>query len=220
MSKKKKMILGIVLAIILSAGGYAIYYFFFYDGHQGPGIDNELVNVSNRKGHTSLDDDKVLVIYFSASGNTQLLANQISNIVGGDLRRIEPVTEYPKKYQDNIAVAKEEQKNKELPPYKPFDDDFNIDHYDTIFIGYPIWWDDLPQMMYTFFEDYDLSGKTILPFNTHEGSKDAGTYETIQKLEPNAKVLNGMDLQGRYAQEDQSEVIENWLFENGIEVYK
>lgn len=216
MSKKKKIILGTIAALLLGGGGYAIYYYFFYDGHQGPGIDQNLVTVLNKEGHTSLDDDRVLVIYFSSSGNTQLLANQISDIVGGDLRRIEPVKEYPSKYQDAIAYAKTEQKNNERPEYKPLN--INIDDYDTIFIGYPIWWNDLPQMMYTFFDQYDLSDKTIIPFNTHEGSGDAGTYETIQKLEPNAKVLEGIALKGRYMQEDQSEVIKEWLTKLNIEV--
>ena len=65
----------------------------------------------------------------------------------------------------------------------------NFDSYDTVFIGYPIWWSDLPQILYTFFDTYDFSGKTVIPFSTHGGSSFAGTPATIQSLEPDAEVI-------------------------------
>lgn len=65
----------------------------------------------------------------------------------------------------------------------------NLDEYDTIFIGYPNWWYDMPMVMYSFFEEYDFSGKTIIPFNVHNGSRFSSTIETIQEMEPDATVI-------------------------------
>ncbi|MFR5787297.1 MAG: flavodoxin [Christensenellales bacterium] len=87
----------------------------------------------------------------------------------------------------------------------------NFDQYDTIFIGYPTWWYDLPMVMYSFFDEYDFSGKTIIPFNTHNGSRFSGTIQTIEQLEPNATVIeNGFTVNERNAAKSQSD-IDKWL---------
>ena len=74
-----------------------------------------------------------------------------------------------------------------------------------------MWWYTLPMMMYTFFDTYDFSGKTIIPFNTHEGSGDGGTYETIKEFEPNATVLDGLPILGRDMSKDQTDTVKEWL---------
>ena len=96
-----------------------------------------------------------------------------------------------------------------------FVNDIPVDDYDVIFVGYPIWCYTLPQVMFTLFDKYDFSGKVIIPFNTHEGSRDCGTYKIIQKLEPNAKVLEGLAIRGFDMEKNQDAVIEKWL--NGLD---
>lgn len=92
----------------------------------------------------------------------------------------------------------------------------NLDDYDIIFIGYPIWWYQMPMAMYTLFDNYDFADKTIIPFNTHEGSGSSGTYEDIQKLEPKAKVLEGLPIRGGDMVSDQSSKVDSWLNKLGI----
>lgn len=92
-----------------------------------------------------------------------------------------------------------------------------MDQYDIIFIGYPIWWYQMPMILYTFFDEYDLSGKTIIPFNTHEGSGDSGTYQDIQKLEPNATVLDGLAIRGGNMSGNQSDTVRSFLEGLGLE---
>ena len=91
-----------------------------------------------------------------------------------------------------------------------------MDDYDTIFIGYPIWWYDMPMIIYTFFDEYDFSGKTIIPFNTHEGSGDSGTHDEIRDLKPDATVLEGLAIRGGDMESDQTTTVQNWLEELGF----
>ena len=87
----------------------------------------------------------------------------------------------------------------------------DFEQYDTIFVGYPIWWSDLPMIMYSFFDEYDFSDKTIIPFSTHGGSGLADTISTIQELEPNANVYEqGLSI-SRNDVENSSEEISQWL---------
>ena len=92
----------------------------------------------------------------------------------------------------------------------------DLDKYDTIFVGYPIWWYQMPMAMYTFFDTYDFSGKTIVPFNTHEGSGVSGTNDDIKELEPKAKVLKSLAIRGGDMEENQMSTVEKWLNELGF----
>ena len=85
-----------------------------------------------------------------------------------------------------------------------------MDDYGVVFIGYPIWWSDMPQILYTFFDTYDFSGKTIIPFSTHGGSGFAGTPRTIQGLEPNATMLDGLTISRNNIQNARQEIID-WV---------
>ncbi len=88
--------------------------------------------------------------------------------------------------------------------------DINIADYDTIFIGYPMWWYTFPMIIYTLFDKYDFSGKTIIPFNTHMGSADGGTYDTIRELEPNATVImNGLPVEMKNRKKVQQNKLKN-----------
>lgn len=156
----------------------------------------------------SSENSDVLIVYFSETGNTQLLAELIHEQTGGDMFRIEPVTPYPQG-DELFDYTKAEQDNDERPEISGTVE--NIEQYDTVFIGYPIWWYEVPQIIKTFLDDYDLSGKKIVPFNTHEGSRDGGTYDYIAEQEPDAAVLEGLPIRGGDMQNDQSETVKNWL---------
>ena len=171
---------------------------------------------------TSSLSAKYLVIYFSSAdenygvgtiteGNTAILAKMIAQKTGSDIFEIVPEKAYPKGYSECTTVAKEEQRKKARPAYKG-----NIDtsSYDTIYIGYPIWWGDLPMVVYTFLEAHDLSGKTIAPFCTHEGSGLSGTDNNIKKLYKNVTMKKALVMTGRTAQNNRKEAekqIDDWL---------
>lgn len=138
------------------------------------------------------------------------MANYIHDRIGGDIARIEPVEAYPEDYDSTAELAKSQRDNDERPEFKALQ--YNPEDYDTIFIGYPIWWYELPMIMRTFLDTYDLSGKTIVPFNTHEGSGDGGTYDQIKAEEPNATVLEGLPIRGGDIENaDSKEKVISWL---------
>ena len=118
-------------------------------------------------------------------GTISVLANMIHNRVGGDLYSIDTAVAYP--VSTLIDFAADEQEQNARPELLNHIE--NLDQYDTIFIGYPTWWYDLPMVMYSFFDEYDLSGKTIIPFNIHNGSRFSSTIQTIERLEPDATVI-------------------------------
>lgn len=164
-------------------------------------------NEVEEKQMTTSSGNKILIAYFSETGNTDKFANIIHDQIGGDLFKIEPVVAYPTG-QELFDYTKEEQDNDERPEIKGT---VNINDYDTIFIGYPIWWYEVPQIIKTFLDQYDLSGKKVIPFNTHEGSGDGGTYNYIKEQEPNADVLKGLPIRGGNMSSDQTGTISNWL---------
>ena len=211
MSKGLKIgIIVAVIAVVCVVGFFIVRNL----GSKSVGIDPNTTNEKGKQGTTSLDSSKVLVVYFSQSGNTQKLAKLISDRVGGDFVRIETVQTYPTEYNELADFAKNERDNNIKPELK--DLGINIDDYDTIFIGYPIWWYQMPMPMYTFFDTYNFDGKTIVPFNTHEGSGNGGTYDDIAELEPKATVLEGLPIRGGDMANDQSSKVDNWLKELGF----
>ncbi len=180
---------------------------------------NDILNNNN-------SDSDILVVYFSRTGenynvgnvevgNTAMVASYIKEYLKCDSFEIVPIDKYPDNYDECTKVASKEQEDNARP--KITDKIDNFDSYNTIFVGYPIWWGDLPMIMYTFLEEYDFDGKTVIPFNTHEGSGDAGTYTTIQEKLSKATVkTNGLALDGKTARSDdgKQQTIE-WLKELG-----
>ena len=173
--------------------------------------DNNTTNTENDNEDTEIG--KVLVLYFSQSGNTEAVANFIHNAVGGDIVKLETETPYPSDYDKLLDYAQEEQRENARPVLSTKID--NIDEYDTIFLGYPNWWGDMPMPIYTFLDEYDLSGKTIAPFITHGGSGLSGTPENIKEEEPNATVTEGLAVNGSNSRNSQS-TVNNWLAEIGF----
>lgn len=121
-------------------------------------------------------------------GNTEYMAKAIQSAVGGDLFAIETEQEYPETHDELLNFAYGELMRDDRPALASEIE--NFDGYEVIFIGYPNWNADLPMPMYTFFEEYDFSGKTIIPFVTHGGSGFSGTVKTIKELEPEANVID------------------------------
>ena len=145
-------------------------------------------------------------------GNTAILAEIIAQATGGDLFTITTVTPYPEDYATMLQVAQEEIDTDARPELAGSVE--NMADYDIIFVGYPIWHAHLPQAIYSFLESYDLTGKTVIPFNTHEGSGQAGTQRIIEEALPGSTVLQGLAVQGKTAQEDSDKtqaLVNEWL---------
>ena len=159
---------------------------------------------------------KSLTVYFSVSGNTERLANVVHENVGGDIVKITPVNPYPaddyhnKSFTDMAQNEKSENARPEI-----MDINVNMDEYDTIYVGYPIWWGSMPMAVYTFFDKYDLSNKTIAPFNTHEGSGAGDSHSEIIRLEPNATVVDGLSVYGSDTINNQTETVKSWIEKMG-----
>ncbi len=157
---------------------------------------------------TTEEDNSTVVINGQVLGNTQYMAQVIQETAGADLFRIEPQTPYPTDHTTLVAQARTEQGNNARPAIKGSIS--SLSDYDTIYIGYPNWWGDMPMILYTFFETYDFSGKTIIPFNTHGGSGFSNTISTIKGLEPNAAVKDGLSISRNSIQNARQEIVD-WV---------
>ena len=169
--------------------------------------------------------DQTLIVFFSRAdenykvgfvdkGNTELMAEMIAQKTGAKTFKIDPVKPYPKNYKECTEVASTELENKARPEIK---EDLNIDQYKTIFLGYPIWWGDMPMPVYTFLEKHDFTGKTIIPFNTHEGS-GLGVSVVRLKETTKANVTDGFPLRGSDVKnnpENTKSQIDSWLAKYG-----
>lgn len=151
---------------------------------------------------------KILIAYFSHSRNTREVANQIHKIVGGDIFEIVSVNPYPDDYDDCVDQARKELDAGAKPALKTKVKD--IKSYDLIFIGYPNWWGTFPRPVFTFLSEYDLSGKTIAPFCTHEGSRLGRSVGDITKLCPKSEILEGLAVRGSAVKSAQADVVA-WL---------
>lgn len=170
-------------------------------------------------------ESKILVAYFSLAGeqyevgviekgNTEIVAEMIAEATGADVFKIESTTEYPTTYDGLLDISRKEETN---PPQIAETVD-NMTDYDTIFLGYPIWWGDTPTIIKVFLQSYDFSGKTIVPFCTHGGSGLSGTGRTISELCPNSTIKDGLAIRGSTAQNDRDSAkqsVTKWLEDNG-----
>ena len=164
---------------------------------------------------TEEEENSAVVIDGKVLGNTQYVAMLIQEALGANLYRIEPETPYPTDHEVLVDQASEEQSAATRPAIKEKVE--NIADYDTIFLGYPNWWGDMPMILYTFLEEYDLSGKTIVPFNTHGGSGFSNTISTIAELQPDATVVQDGFTVSRNNVADAKEDVLAWLSDNGYQ---
>lgn len=154
---------------------------------------------------------KGLVLYISVYGTAKTVAKEIARQTGSDLREIVPEVPYDRNrnhYNSLLRVAQREHDENARPAIK---EKLPIEKYDTIYLGYPMWCYTFPMIIYTLLEQYDFSGKTIIPFNTHMGSRDGGTYETIRELAPGATVLEGLPVEMGQAERGVSDLVAGWL---------
>lgn len=162
---------------------------------------------------TQEEDNSVVVVDGEVLGNTQYVAYVIQENTGADIFRIEPEAPYPVDHETLVDLAAQEQDDNARPAIKDSIED--LEQYDTIFVGYPNWWGDMPMILYTFFDAYDFSGKNIVPFNTHGGSGFSNTISTIAELEPDANVIkDGFTVSRDNVQDAEADIIA-WLGDLG-----
>lgn len=149
-----------------------------------------------------------VIVYFSWSGNTEAVALEIQDQTGADIFRIVPEEPYTDDYDTLLDIAREEQKNNARPEITGSIE--NFDSYEVVYLGFPNWWGDMPMILYSFLDEYDLSGKTVVPFVTSGGSGFSDTIRTIENMEPDAKVLEGLSLGSSQAANSGSAVTD-WL---------
>lgn len=145
---------------------------------------------------------KVLIAYYSRTGTTRELANQIQQRIGGDLFELRTAHSYPREYRATTHQAKREQQENFRPRLTA--EVQNMEVYDTVYIGFPNWWGTLPMVFFSFLERYDLAGKKIVPFCTHEGSHFGGSLGDVGALCPKSTLLEGIALRGGGVEKVQS----------------
>lgn len=173
-----------------------------------------------------VSDTNILIVYVSRTKNTKAVAEIIQKQVGGNLVQLELVNPYPEDYQTTVDKVAEENRTGFLPPLKT--KIANIEKYDIVFVGFPTWGMQLPPPMRSFLNEYDLSGKKVIPFNTNGGYGIGSSFQTVKELCPNSKVLDGFTTKGGserdeilYVMEGNKEVevqkeVQKWLQKIGI----
>lgn len=180
-----------------------------------------LVAYFSRSGNTVWEEDVDAVASASINvqadgtfaGNAELLAQMAQQTSGGDLFLIKTVETYPSDYREATDQAKVEQNNDARPALASHVE--NMDGYDTVILIYPNWWGTLPQPVMTFLDEYDFSGKTILPLCTHGGSRLGSSERKIAELCPGSQLLSGLEVRNSDSANAQADV-ETWIVNSGI----
>lgn len=212
------------LAIIAAVGTYL--YRHRYDKYEFTQEEQQTVMLEARK------QGRTLVAYFSCPateevdgvtcaslvstggktlGNTELVAGVFAQELGADLFRIETERSYPLSRGALIEATKEEQDNNEHPTLRTHVE--NMAQYDIIFLGYPLWWYDFPMPVYSFFDEYDLTGKTIVLFTTHAGNRFCKTLRTAQDLLPSSPIVQGLATHENDVMDSEA-TVSKWLHDN------
>lgn len=222
-----KKVIGAILTVVVLIAVVGVVYFMNNQttendqNNQEEISENEEVNTNQN----TEESGRILIAYFSRAdenysvgtvdvGNTEIMAGFIKDYLGdkADAFKIDPVKAYPTNYKECTEYATEEKNSNARPEFKN-SNSLDLSKYDTILIGYPIWWGDVPMIINTFLEKYDFSGKTIIPFNTHEGSGNSGTFTYIKnKMTSSTVNTNGLAIRGAEARKESSRAtVENWL---------
>ena len=182
------------------AGGTLVAYFTYAENADLPeGIDaSASASIQSWNGEVT--------------GNTGAVAHMIGEETGGELFSIRTVEKYPDSYDDTLDQGQEEQREDTRPQLETHIE--NLEDYGTVFLGYPNWWGDMPMAVYSFLEEYDLSGKAVIPFVTSGGSGFSDTVSRIEELQPDADVQEGIAISASGAM-DAREEIGSWLDELG-----
>ncbi|MFQ7270336.1 MAG: flavodoxin [Clostridium sp.] len=234
MRKWSAIFFSILLVLSLSACGQA-------DKDNETGNRNSQVSAEKNKNNTgsTSSNTRVLIAYFTVPedvktsdndaiagtsivvkdsekmGNTEYVAGLVQKTIGGDLFRIETKDAYPLEHDTLVDQAAEEQE-KELRPELSNHVE-NFEQYDTVILGFPNWWGDLPMPVYSFLEEYDFAGKTIIPFVTHGGSGFSATTDTISQLQPDAQVSDNTLSLSREDVADAEDEVKKWAQGLGLQ---
>ena len=169
---------------------------------------------------------KVLIAFFSRAGeninvgfiekgNTHVIAEIIAELTGAEMFKIETVTPYPESYSETTDIAKREQDENARPELSTHVE--NMDEYDIILLGYPNWWGTMPMAVFTFLEEYDFAGKTVIPFCTHEGSGLGRSERDLASLLPEVTLMDGLAIRGSNVNSDQArQSVSDWLREQSL----
>lgn len=176
-------------------------------------VPAEEASNSNASSIPTETGSKSLVVYFSWSGNTENVAKSIQTQTDSDIFEIIPATPYSDDYDTVVDLTQEEQRNNARPAISSSIE--NIGQYDIIYVGYPNWWGDMPMLLYTFFDTYDLSGKTVAPFCTSGGSGLSDTVNEIKELEAGATVTDGLHI-GSGSSSNPDSAVSEWLDDIGL----
>ncbi len=173
-----------------------------------------LLSIRNLAAQTAEEKGKkMLIIYYSWSGNTRYVANLIKELTKAEILEVLPEKPYPTDYNETVAIAKKEADAEFKPKIKTKIS--NLQEYDAIILGSPNWWGSIASPIRTFLAENDMAGKKILPFMTHEGSRMGRSVKEIKKLCPKSEILDSIPIRGGSVKSSKSEV-EKWLRSNGL----
>jgi len=187
------------------------------------GCSSSQMKDSNASVNSILKSNKVLIVYLSRTNNTKTIAEIIHKNAGGTLVALELDKPYPENYRATVEQVVKENETGYLPPLKTKID--SIQNYDVVFVGFPTWGMKLPPPIKSFLKQYDLSGKTIVPFNTNDGYGIGSSFDTVKELCPKSKILDGFSIKGGTESDGQSRLskienvkdaetkVKNWLQE-------
>ncbi len=197
---KKLIVLAITIIVIAMMG--VIFGFM----HSKTSNNNNMNVLENKEENKTSKNNKIAIIYFSATGTTKKVAEYIKNTTNGDLIEIIPKEKYTDadlNYGNNNSRATKEQNDSKARP--EISNNINTDSYDIIYLGYPIWWGDVPKIILTFLDNQNLNGKTIIPFCTSGSSSISSSLNTLKNYNKN---INWID--GKRLTTSESEV-KNWI---------
>ena len=219
MNKKIIVIFSIILVVLIVLGLY-----FVLTNNSENNQTNESNNNQNNNEQNSNQDDgqdinvpssggdsatgESVVIYFSATGNTERVAGYIQEITGSEIIEIIPADEYTSadlNYSDDDCRANQEQNDDSARP--EIANEIDVDSYDTIYLGFPIWWGDVPKIILTFLDTYDLSEKTVIPFCTSGGSGISTSMNTLRNYNQNINWIDGE----QFSSGASKNAIESWI---------
>lgn len=212
---RKRTIIGLILIVIILVGG------IFFFNHSKTSEDNDNASQENQNeeenNNTSTSDNdsddlvntNSVVVYFTATGNTETIANMIGSVTDSEVIELVPNEQYTDAdlnyHNDNSRANREQNDDNARPEIK--NNINNLDLYDTIYLGYPIWWGDVPKIILTFLDTYDLSGKTIIPFCTSSSSGISTSVNTLRNYNSNINVLDGRRLSSSTTEDE----VSSWI---------
>lgn len=218
---EKRLIVGVfMLCIVCLCAACGNNVSSNMDAYSEPAQNEEQIHMeetdsdSESEVQEPVKEREILIAYFSRTGNTKELAEEISSQTGGELFEIVPTELYPDDYYETVERFRRERDENARPAIANSVED--ITRYDVIFIGYPNWGDDMPHIVYTFLEQYDFSGKTLVPFCTNGGGGFGNSIAGLNRTCPNSEITEGFECSGSRVQSESDNIAE-WLVSLGLE---